>query len=124
MGCHHQLPKYSDPIVIFPIEAVEYEYEMWRYQKASDNDLDIDNDLEISLSPDYFHKDNISGGAPYKIKLPNYAIDAVLENERNETTFVNYLRLCFQYSGFPGIKWQKDFMPFELLSTRGKLLKI
>lgn len=55
----------------------------------------------LALAPDHFHKDRTSGGGPYGISLPNPAADADFEYEWNNTTFVNYLRICFKWGGFP-----------------------
>jgi len=41
----------------------------------------------------------------YTVQLPNAAADAVLEGEAHKITFVEYLRLSFQWGGFPG--WEK-----------------
>jgi hypothetical protein len=56
------------------------------------------------IAPDEYHKDNVSGGAPDEIHLPNSAMDAELENEWHETSFVEYLRVCFKWGGFPGFE--------------------
>jgi len=41
----------------------------------------------------------------YTVQLPNAAADAVLEGEAHKIAFVEYLRLSFQWGGFPG--WEK-----------------
>jgi hypothetical protein len=56
--------------------------------------------LFMSLAPDYLHKANISGGAPYGIRLPSELADPQFENESHELPFVDYLRLCFNSGGF------------------------
>jgi hypothetical protein len=58
----------------------------------------------LAIAPDYYHKYGVSGGAPYEIAFPDLAIDAPLLNEWHETTFVNYLRLCFRWGGMPGLE--------------------
>jgi hypothetical protein len=48
------------------------------------------------------------GGATdnaYLVTLPNPSADFVLEGERHNSTFVEYLRLAFQWGGFPG--WER-----------------
>lgn len=62
----------------------------------------------VEISPDLFHKNNFSGGAEYGIPVPTKAADALLLHEWHETTFVNYLRICFRWGGFPGIERCKD----------------
>jgi hypothetical protein len=56
--------------------------------------------LILSLAPDYLHKANISGGAPYGIRMPSEEADPLFENEEHAGTFVEYLRLCFEGGGF------------------------
>jgi hypothetical protein len=56
------------------------------------------------IGPDSFHKGGQSGGPSYCILLPNTAADALLLYERHHTTFVNYLRICFRWGGFPGFE--------------------
>lgn len=42
---------------------------------------------------------------PYHIAVPCAGADAPLLWERHETTFVNYLRICLRWAGFPG--WER-----------------
>ncbi len=101
MGYHPVWPAYSDPLVVYPIEVAKLDYKDWRYT-VDEGDVEAGR-LGIGIAPDYYHKDNISGGAPYTIFVPNPAIDGVLKYESHQTTFVNYLRICFTHGGFPGI---------------------
>jgi hypothetical protein len=41
-------------------------------------------------------------GFRYEIEAPCAGADAPLLGERHETTFVNYLRICLRWAGFPG----------------------
>jgi hypothetical protein len=60
--------------------------------------------FEASLAPDALHKDNVSGGAPYAVELPNPGADFLFLNERHNLTFVPYLRLAIlRFGGFPGL---------------------
>jgi hypothetical protein len=60
----------------------------------------------IQLAADYLHKDNISGGLPYSIQLTKEpCIDSLFLNESNETTFINYLRICMENCGFSRIAY-------------------
>lgn len=61
------------------------------------------HDPTLSLSPDNYFKYGISGAGAYAIRLPHKAFDAPLLLESHNTTFVNYLRICFQWGGFPGL---------------------
>lgn len=78
----------------------------------------------LLLAPDCYHKYGYSGAGSYNIALPCKAIDAPFLNEPHNTTFVNYLRICCQWGGFPGLEKEcrlshkeleyltKDLLPF------------
>jgi hypothetical protein len=91
----------SDPLVVDPIEAVF-------------DDWDDDDSITLVISPDANHKENVSGDT-YSIDVPNAAIDAILDGEEHNITFVNYLRLSFRWGGFPGFEQSKN-PPTELLN--------
>jgi hypothetical protein len=55
----------------------------------------------VPIAPDEWHKYDISGCGAYEIAIPNLAADARLLTERHRTTFVNYLRICLRWAGFP-----------------------
>jgi hypothetical protein len=81
-------------------------------------------DPTLSLSPDRWFKYGYGGSGAYSVRLPCRAFDAPLLLEEHHTTFVNYLRICLRYGGFPGLKGDlrlprdliefltKDFLPF------------
>ncbi len=113
---------YPDPLVVFPIQMALHELQEWEqdreeYEKAFGS-------FRIPIAPDLYHKEDVSGGMWYGIALPSLGADAILLEEWHETTFVEYLRICFHWAGFPGLErtptasWQ----PLEEL-TAG-LLKI
>ena len=60
----------------------------------------------------------------YTVQLPNSAADAVLEGEAHKITFVEYLRLSFQWSGFPGWEKYEDRPDKELAFLREGLLPL
>jgi hypothetical protein len=122
MGYHPLWPEYSDPLVVYPIEVAKYEYKDWRYF-VKEGDVEA-GQFGIPLAPDFYHKDNVSGGDSYKIYTPNGAIDGIFENERLETTFVNYLRISFRHGGFPGVQWHKGIIPKELSKLSEGLIPI
>ena len=62
----------------------------------------------LDLAPDYLHKANTSGGAPYQIELPFFGADPVFVNEAHELPFVDYLRLCFRWADFPRLEVYAD----------------
>src|SRR5690242_7783242 len=58
--------------------------------------------MSAPIAPDQYGKVGVSSGGPYVVVLPDAAADARLHNEWHRTTFVNYLRICFRWGGFPG----------------------
>jgi hypothetical protein len=78
----------------------------------------------LDVAADDLHKDNISGEPAYAIQITNHrSIDSNFLNEPNNTTFINYLRICFQYCGFPGNPDNDSFRDF-VTRVRPKLKKI
>jgi hypothetical protein len=65
----------------------------------------------LILPPDDLHKSNVSGGEPYEIGVPDPAADARVLNERHDLLFVDYLRLCFRFGGFPGYEGRTGLPP-------------
>jgi hypothetical protein len=86
---------YLDPLVIEPIEHTLLQVEPSE---------DMHGKNRVPLAPDYNHKYFVSGGGPYEIFAPCLAIDAPLDGEWHDTTFVDYLRVCFRWGGFPGLQ--------------------
>jgi hypothetical protein len=98
----------ADPLYVYPIEDAVAEYTDWNVahqELAAADKAGNPGPFRVPIAPDYLHKYNISGGRWYNIALPNPAIDAELDAERHATTFVNYLRICFRWGGFPG--WER-----------------
>ncbi|MEO7714713.1 MAG: hypothetical protein ABIY70_00805 [Capsulimonas sp.] len=105
MGFHAQWRAiYPDPLVVNELE-LEYRldsYRDWREECDEEGEEEM-GPYEYEFAPDFYHKANVSGGAPYGIALPCLTADATAENEPHRTTFVDYLRICFQWGGFPGL---------------------
>lgn len=91
----------------------------------TDEILEYDDDEErpsaITIAPDDLHKENVSGSDPYEVAVPDPRADGELLNERHGLLFVDYLRLCFQFGGFPG--YEGRHMPAEISSLRSGLLE-
>ena len=92
--------EYADPLVVnAPSEYVLSEHEAWSMDRGTQWER---RRFTIDIAPDFLHKANVSGGAPYGIEVPCEAADARLIGEFHQTTFVNYLRIAFRFGGFPG----------------------
>jgi len=96
----------ADPIQICSlddqVEMVADEY--WNEDIKQYVDDENFGNAFLELAADDLHKDNVSGGQAYTIQITKEpSIDSNFMNEPNNTTFINYLRICFKYCGFPGI---------------------
>jgi hypothetical protein len=96
----------SDPLVVEPYFADD-EDEM----DDSDDDEpggEVGTDgparHEALIAPDPIHKTGHSGGGPYTIRFPDASVDALLRGDEAYGTFVEYLRICFRWGGFPGLR--------------------
>src|SRR5215469_13080544 len=117
----HAVPDGVDALYVYPAEVALEGAETWqeRYGDLTKEELDLprtdDEDTcddrayyalprdcwLVPIAPDEWHKYDISGCGAYEIAIPNLAADARLLTERHRTTFVNYLRICFRWAGFP-----------------------
>lgn len=91
----------ADPIQIMSLD------DLVSYVTGDDGIFELTEGFEndgvaaLQLSADYLHKDNISGGMAYSLKLTDKpSIDGQFLNEEHNTTFINYLRICFDNCGF------------------------
>ena len=104
-------------------EEVTHLFEEWE-ERRSGVDPELADPFNLDLAPDYLHKANISGGAPYGIELPFFGADPIFVNEAHELPFVDYLRLCFRWAGFPRLERYADRPDVrEFLQVMGKRLE-
>jgi hypothetical protein len=96
-----------DPLCVDPPEVVTRLFEEWEEQRSG-VDPELADPFNLDLAPDYLHKANISGGGPYGIELPFLGADPVFANEAHQLPFVDYLRLCFRWAGFPRLERHAD----------------
>lgn len=100
---------------------------MWRRWAARDPEQA--GLFVLPLSPDRVHKENVSGGAPYGLILPDGCADGLFASEIM-MPFVSYLNHVFSHGGFPGQTlpdnhWHrkqalaKDLLPFESRTQSG-----
>jgi len=95
----------ADPIQISSLDdLVAYVItDDWKEYISESLEYDEDEIPSLELAADYLHKDNISGGPAYSLQItPGESIDSLFLNEPNETTFIDYLRICMENCGFPG----------------------
>ena len=93
---------YPDPVFIYSFDAALEEFDAWKYDPEDYNNSF--GSFRIPIAPDYYHKENVSGGMWYGIGIPNKENDPVLLEEWHNTSFLNYLEICLQWGGFPGLE--------------------
>ena len=94
----------TDPLVVYGLDERLVEYD----QEDGDGEPNA-----ITIAPDDLHKADTSGGDPYEVAIPDLRADGELLNERHRLFFVDYLRLCFKFGGFPGYE-AMGIIPAEL----------
>ncbi len=115
LGSHDLWPDaYTDPLVIYPVEVTLTEYSDWQ-EMVADEGLEEVGPFSIPIAPDFYHKNDTSGGGPYSIEMPSLSADAML-NEWHEANFVEYLRECFRWGGFPGFDIRHPMNPQHLVA--------
>jgi hypothetical protein len=107
-------PFYSDPIVIDPLQDPPLPFYADMIFNTTGEET-TDPPYGIWLAPDAIQKANMSGGGPTIVMIPNPAMDGPLISEQwDGVLFLNYLRECFRWGGFPGFKNSPDPPRVEL----------
>lgn len=97
--------EYPDPIVVAPVaHAISEAKEFLELESPDEYWASESGTFRIPIAPDYYHKEDVSGGMWYGVEVPNERDDPALLEEWHHTTFVEYLRLCFGWGGFPGLE--------------------
>lgn len=108
VGTHPDWPESSsgDPLVI-QVEGTHYsessirEYFTDEFDRWSEwNDEHPGTRFVLPLAPDRYHKENVSGGEPYGVALPDGCVDGLFVAE-STMPFVSYLNWVFDNGGFP-----------------------
>jgi len=103
-----------DPLVVYALDEGAVEYD--------DGDEEEGAPRAITIAPDDLHKANTSGGDAYEMAIPDLRADGELLNERHNLFFVDYLRLCFRFGGFP-VYDGFERVPVELAELSGGLVE-
>jgi hypothetical protein len=112
VGTHPRWPESAsgDPLVIelegsrHPGQSIrgyyEEEFRAWRERAGPGPGA---GPFTLDVAPDRLHKDNISGGAPYGIIVPDPGADGRFAGEEGDdpVPFVSYLNDAFAHGGFP-----------------------
>lgn len=96
--------RFADPIQIISLDDIISEVTDENLIIDLQENYEEDGFISLQLSPDYFHKDNTSGGPAYSLKVTEkQSVDSEFLYEEHDTTFINYLRICFENCGFSRI---------------------
>lgn len=97
----------TDPLYVEPARRTAAIVDEWR-AAAEGIPEEIRDPVRVDLAPDALHKVNVSGGAPYAVVLPFAGADPPFVDRALDLPFVDYLRVCFQFGGFPGLRYSDD----------------
>jgi len=98
----------TDALAIEPCSGVEHLcFDMWEDQKSVIHP-DLVGPFDLLLAPDLLTKGNGSGGRGYVIELPFAGADPLFRQDEAKLPFVDYLRDCFNWAGFPHLKYYED----------------
>lgn len=104
----------ADPLLVYGLDEGIVEYD-------GDDEEEEGRPSAVTIAPDDLHKANVSGGDSYQVAIPDLRADGELLNERHNLFFVDYLRLCFRFGGFPGYEGRAT-MPREIETLSAGLL--
>jgi hypothetical protein len=111
-----------DPLFVAPIKCVVDACDAWQEDHAGDKERPP---FQAPISPPRTVKAGITAeGAHYVVTLPSATVDAVVENEPHGLGFVDYLRLAFEWGGFPGYADIPGKAPALIYRLKERLLPI
>ena len=125
MGHHPELAPPGvecDPLFVAPLKCAVDACGAWQEDHAGEKERPP---FQMPISPPPSVKAGTgSEAAQYVVTLPGATLDAVVENEPHGLHFVDYLRLAFEWGGFPGYADMPDKVPALIHRLKGKLLPI
>lgn len=108
--------EYPDPLFVYSIDEAMMALDEWLLYDVDRFGPENARAFRVPIAPDYYHKENVSGGMWYNIVLPTSMSDPALADEWHKTTFFGYLKTCLLWGGFPGLeKSEGHNWPLETL---------
>lgn len=98
--------QHMDPLAVKPPRDVAHLFELWELE-CRDAAPGVVERFELTLAPDSLMKARISGST-YGIELPFAGADPVFAPYAYELPFVDYLRHCVRWAGFPRLEQYED----------------
>lgn len=93
--------EYPDPLVVDP--ASKAVVELQEFLDDREERMRYDFPYVIPISADQYHKNDVSGGMWYNVDCPSSADDPIINDERHELPFLDYLELALKLGGFLGL---------------------
>lgn len=94
---------YSDPIAVDNLQKVGVGHLHDEKEKVSGKNF------FFAFADDPYHKANVGGGEAYEIHFPDSSFDSLIVEHPENFTFIQYLRNCFTWGGFPGFQYELEF---------------
>lgn len=91
-----------DPLYLEGPEMLSPALVEWREMIAA-GDMAPTGPFCLELSPDDFHKANVSGGPAYGVALPTHDADPMFGGIGFSMRLTEYLQFAFRWGGFPGL---------------------
>src|SRR5262249_26835526 len=91
VGMRFSWPEGLDPLVVYEPEVAISDLDDWEIDVEEGMVLDSWR-FKAGLAPDELHKDKVSGGASYRVALPDKSADILWFDDRQQRPFVPYPR--------------------------------
>lgn len=92
---------YPDPLVIDP--ASQAVAELHEFLDDREERMRCEFPFVIPISADEYHKEDVSGGMWYNVDCPATGEDPLVNDERHDVSFLEYLELALRLGGFLGL---------------------
>ncbi|MDM1510162.1 hypothetical protein HX082_12230 [Myroides odoratimimus] len=114
-----------DPLYIESVKGMIELLSDGSWEEEMEDLIDEGEDPCIYISPDIYHKDNISGDVPYGIVIENRnTIDTLICNTMyGDIYFLDYLRLTFDNYGFTNLKKESIIPEKYRVMIKNRLVK-
>ena len=93
--------EYPDPLVVD--SASQAVTQLQEFLEDREERMRCDFPYVIPISADDYHKEDVSGGMWYNVDCPATADDPIINDERHELPFLDYLDLALKLGGFLGL---------------------
>lgn len=113
-----QHPDWDNDLYPDPLYFSSFDYFLERAEAYANDSHEMDwyqecyGGFALEISPDYYHKANVSGGESYHIVLPNKD-DPVIRGMEEQIKLSDYLKKVVSFGGFPGLEYYQHNWPIS-----------